>query len=230
VSGDVHRANMFTSIQFWHGSVEHWVQSESLRLQQENAMRCINSMLVSSFFGLLAGCSPMSEPGSSQATVGRPEIGKSTPSDMANNDAMASADEKSASLSDVRQKLNETAQVTGEFSAEQMRNFDKSMRAKVEDLGEQLDELSHRGEELAGDAKRRWQEQVNALEERRKQLQGDIARLQNASGDAWQSLRQGIDNAWTDLQEAVDETKPERSDKPGGDAAGAKSDDNSESN
>lgn len=91
------------------------------------------------------------------------------------------------------------AEVTQKFASSEIQGYAESLTNKVQDIDTRLEQLKQKGEDLAGDAKQQWEEQLGALKEKRTKLQKDLDQLRGASGEAWQDLKRGIDAAWNDL-------------------------------
>jgi len=146
--------------------------------------------------------------------LGCSDAPSTTPNDATSSQAdgvesEAASQDDAATLEEVKEKVGEAAEVTREFTSQEMQDYVDSLKNKLQELDTQREQLKQKGKELAGDAKQRWEDQLSALEDKRKKLQEDLDRLAGASGHAWQDMKQGIDAAWDDLKKATDEAAKE---------------------
>jgi len=117
----------------------------------------------------------------------------------------AASQDDSATFDDVKNEVGEAAQATREYTSQEMQEYADGLNNKLQELDTQLEHLKQSGKELAGDAKQQWEDRLSALEDRRMKLQEDLNQLGDASGEAWQKLKEGMDAAWDDLKKAADE-------------------------
>jgi predicted nuclease with TOPRIM domain len=162
-------------------------------------MKSYRYLLSATALALFLGCS-----GTSSTT---PNDATSSQADGV--ESKAASQDDAATLEEVKGKVGEAADVTREFAAQEMQDYADSLKNKLKELDAQREQLKQKGEELAGDARQRWEDRLSALEDKRKKLQEDLDRLAGASGDAWQEMRKGIDAAWDDLKKATDEAAKE---------------------
>lgn len=165
-------------------------------------MNVLKTLLVALMLSWCVGCEDSPTP---DAGV---DSGAQTDADTITASAAAAGEiETAPTLDDVKQQVGEAAQASKQYTAEQMKQAGDALNARMQKLSVQLDQLKEQGQEISGDAKQQWQDQMVKLKEQREQLQRDLDQLSDASGNAWQDLKQGIDRALEELSTATDEAK-----------------------
>lgn len=157
-------------------------------------MKTYTYVLAITALGLMSGCAE---------TTTTPI--DTSPSGSENATSQTPATEDTPALDDVKKELSEAAEVTETYASEEIQEYADSLNDKLQDLDAQFEQLKQKGDELAGDAKQQWEDQLKTLQEKRNKIGDDLRTLRDASGDAWQDLKEGLNDAWDDLQKTADE-------------------------
>jgi len=76
------------------------------------------------------------------------------------------------------------------------KQYISSMKAKLDDLDQQIDKLEHRGEEVETSIKQEFNEQLDELRQRRAQASDKLNEIRNASEQEWQKLQDQLEHTW----------------------------------
>lgn len=87
---------------------------------------------------------------------------------------------------------------------EEKKAYQKTMEEKLADLGAKIDKLQGKAEKAGGDAKAELNQQIKNLKEKRDVAKKKMAELNSSKGEAWKSLKSGMQSAWDELSSAVD--------------------------
>ncbi len=79
----------------------------------------------------------------------------------------------------------------------------EKLKAKMDQWNAELSRLEAKANEVEADAKIEYKTQLEKLRTRKMELQQKIDELRNTSGDAWQDVKAGIENAWQEFGESV---------------------------
>ncbi len=83
----------------------------------------------------------------------------------------------------------------------------RKMQEKLEEWNADIDSLAAKANEVSGDLRREFQDQITSLKSRQAAAQQKIEELQKDGGSAWEDLKAGIDLAWTAIGESIDSAK-----------------------
>ena len=78
-----------------------------------------------------------------------------------------------------------------------------SLAAELKQWGAEADLLTAKAEHAAADVKLKYQEDIEYLRGKQIAAEVKIKELQEASGDAWESVKETADNMWADLRTGV---------------------------
>lgn len=81
--------------------------------------------------------------------------------------------------------------------------YEGKMEARLKEIGAKIDDLMAKGEAAKG----QLSENVEKLKQKQAQLSKKLAETKQASADAWNELKPGLDRAWEDLGNAFNEVK-----------------------
>lgn len=81
--------------------------------------------------------------------------------------------------------------------------YREKMDARMKELNAKIDELKARAQKSKADAKLEYTKGVDALEEKRDELKKNIKEWNEAGEQSAEDLRQGIEEAFFDLKEAL---------------------------
>ena len=83
----------------------------------------------------------------------------------------------------------------------------QQFKAKLDEWDAEIDRLQDKAAGAQADAQEQYQKQLAALREMRDDAFKRYAELQNAAGDAWDTMLQGTEKAWNAWLEAFDEAR-----------------------
>lgn len=81
--------------------------------------------------------------------------------------------------------------------------YTQKIEAELELVQAKLAEFKARAKSLTADARIQHANQVDDLEQRVDSMKAKLKELGNASEDAWEQLKGGVENTWAVLQSAV---------------------------
>ena len=85
--------------------------------------------------------------------------------------------------------------------------YRQKIEAQLDEWSAKIDQLKARARQLDADARIELDRRIKDLRERRENLTKQLADLQKSGGDAWHSLRRGIDSALDELRDAWEKAK-----------------------
>lgn len=78
--------------------------------------------------------------------------------------------------------------------------FIEKMRSQLEDWDYQLDRFEHRAKDMREELQSKAKTRVEEFRDKRRELEGRVAELEETSGRALEDLRDGIELAWDGLK------------------------------
>ncbi|MDZ7801102.1 MAG: hypothetical protein U5K81_09960 [Trueperaceae bacterium] len=85
--------------------------------------------------------------------------------------------------------------------------YQQKMQARLDSMKAEVDRLEAKASEADADAKLELNRRIEALKSRIDDGRSKLTELSQASGDAWESVRKGVDDAMTSLGEAFEGAK-----------------------
>ena len=85
----------------------------------------------------------------------------------------------------------------------------KKLKAMLEEWNAEIDKLDAKARKADAEAKIRYEEQVSQLRQKRKELQNMVTQMGEASDDAWEDLKEGLENAWKVFKGTLSKAKSE---------------------
>jgi hypothetical protein len=79
----------------------------------------------------------------------------------------------------------------------------QKLKGKMDEWNAEIDKLEAKGNQAAGDAKLAYLKRIEDLKAKRAKAEQKTAELRQAGGDAWEDLKNGVEDAWNALGEAV---------------------------
>ena len=120
---------------------------------------------------------------------------------------------KDVSLGDLKETFG---QLTSEIAAYSFDQRDEAVAAAKKELKEidaKIDALAKSAEiesqELTSDVRKQQAKLMQELEARRSQISEMTQRLSKSSASAWNEIRDGLDNAYGDLEQALEKARAE---------------------
>ena len=83
----------------------------------------------------------------------------------------------------------------------------RKMQAKLEEWNADIDKLAAKADEVSGELKNEYAEQITALKAKQAAAREKIEEMQKSGESAWHELKAGIDLAWTAIGESIDSAK-----------------------
>ena len=82
----------------------------------------------------------------------------------------------------------------------QSRNeFIGTMKDRLDDLDNQIEDLKKRGEKFEGEAHKEYENRLHDLREKRREAKRKIDDIQAASEEKWQQVKDEVEHAWKAL-------------------------------
>jgi len=85
----------------------------------------------------------------------------------------------------------------------------EKFKAQLDEWNADLERLEAKGRKANADAKLKYDKEISSIRERMSEARKKAAEIQNANESAWEDLRQGAEDAWNRLKEAVQQAKAE---------------------
>ncbi|MFZ0483325.1 MAG: hypothetical protein WAL93_08050 [Desulfobacterales bacterium] len=83
----------------------------------------------------------------------------------------------------------------------------KKMKEKFDDLNYkwniERNKLEAKTQQAKGEVKKKYEEKLRTLQERREQMRQKLDQIDNAGEEAWRDIKKGVDSAWQSLNEAI---------------------------
>lgn len=102
----------------------------------------------------------------------------------------------------VKTKASETVDASKEYASTKKKEFETKLKTELADLNQNIDELKVKAQSSGKEAKAGFQEQIDGLEKKRKDVAAKLDKLTKSSGKAWDRMKEGVEAAWTDLKSA----------------------------
>ena len=111
------------------------------------------------------------------------------------------------SSQDVMQDAQHTADTAAKFAQQEKEDFIKASRQQLDEVKQDVAGLKRQAKEAKGDSKAKVDGQVDALERKWKLAELRMEELQQAGGDSWKDLKQGMSDALAELRESYEQAK-----------------------
>lgn len=86
-------------------------------------------------------------------------------------------------------------------------SYTKKMKDKFDDLNYkwnvERNKLEAKAQHAKVEVKKKFEEQLKTLQEKREKMSQKLDQVDTASEDAWKDIKEGVDNAWKSLNEAI---------------------------
>ncbi len=83
----------------------------------------------------------------------------------------------------------------------------EKLKAQLDEWNADLDKLEAKARGAKADAQIKHEEQLASLRQHRDQAKQKLNEIQLSAGGAWEHLKQGAEDAWTRLKDAVTKAK-----------------------
>ena len=121
----------------------------------------------------------------------------------------AAVKEESVTADDVKKEVGEAAETTGEYLGQKKDEFIEDATARLQILELQIGSLSEEAQEKGAAAVAKYTALKTGLAAKMEAAKGQMAKLAESSGSAWQASQEGMSAALTELQKAYDKAKSE---------------------
>jgi predicted nucleic acid-binding Zn-ribbon protein len=82
-------------------------------------------------------------------------------------------------------------------------DFVIKLKEKIDLWNADLDRLQAKADQTSAEARVKYQQQIEDLQEKRQALEEKIAQLRGAGEGAWEDIRTGMEIAWGSMSEAL---------------------------
>lgn len=154
---------------------------------------------------ILVGCSDEESPTVSQADSPTTEDGSQT--------TFKPVLDEPVTGNDAEREIGEAINTTVELTKQKRDEYAADLDRRLEDLDAEIAVLEEKAGDLEDDVKKKWDEQMKVLREKRKAMVQKLTELKGSSAEAWQELKTGMDSTWTELRKGVSDAASEFDDK-----------------
>ena len=85
--------------------------------------------------------------------------------------------------------------------------YRQKMEAQIKEWKAKIDELEARAGKITAEARGEFHRLMERLRAYQTELPGKLSEMKNASGEAWESLKSGVEKAAADLGDALKEAR-----------------------
>lgn len=78
------------------------------------------------------------------------------------------------------------------------------MESKLDELSADIDKLKAKANQAEAEAQIKYLEEVEALRQKKANMQTKLKEVQTASEGAWEDLKTGLDKSWDDLKAGIE--------------------------
>jgi ABC-type Zn uptake system ZnuABC Zn-binding protein ZnuA len=82
--------------------------------------------------------------------------------------------------------------------------YQAKVKAQLDKLNAKIDELKAKAAQAKADAAIEYHGQMEELYTKRETAQMKLQEVQDASGEAWEEMKAGVETAWTELQRSFE--------------------------
>jgi uncharacterized coiled-coil DUF342 family protein len=85
----------------------------------------------------------------------------------------------------------------------------QELKALTDELNAEIDKLEAKADQAKAEAKLKYLQQIADLRAKRKEVEDQVAKLQQAGEGAWEDLKQGLESSWEILKASFMKAKSE---------------------
>ncbi len=89
------------------------------------------------------------------------------------------------------------------YTDKEKQAYAERLQAEIDSWNADINKLRAKAKLASAESQRKYQEEIERIEERRDALEAQFAELKTAKADAWDDLVQGVERAWRDMSEAM---------------------------
>lgn len=79
----------------------------------------------------------------------------------------------------------------------------QKLHTKIDEWNREIDRLSSKANEVEADARSEYRKQVDALKQKRRDIEEKIKHLNRSGEEAWEDIKSGLDMAWDAMNQAI---------------------------
>lgn len=79
----------------------------------------------------------------------------------------------------------------------------QKLHAKIDEWNAEIDKLNAKASQVEADSKIEYQKQIEALRQKRNEIENKLSDISRSGEEAWNDLKAGIDLAWEAMNEAI---------------------------
>lgn len=83
--------------------------------------------------------------------------------------------------------------------------YAEKMEPQLREWGAKLDELKAKADKAEASAKIEYHKQIDSLRSKQDATGAKLRELRAARDDAWEAIKQGVEGAWTEMKNAMDQ-------------------------
>ena len=117
--------------------------------------------------------------------------------------ARANSTNAPATADDVKRETKEALEATKDYTAQQVKDFNKKAEAKFRKLGKKLDELKANADKQTGQAKADLDKKVTEAQKKADELKPKLNELKAATSNAWTEVKTALDKDLKELERAL---------------------------
>lgn len=116
--------------------------------------------------------------------------------------ACGESKQENVTSEDVKKETEEAYQTAVEYTAQQKEEIQAEMRRKLDDYKQKIEQLRAETETLSAEAKAEVKRRLEELRTKQQAAEQKLSQLKSSSGKAWNDIKQGLDRAVDDLEQA----------------------------
>ncbi|MBN2008564.1 hypothetical protein JW960_04365 [candidate division KSB1 bacterium] len=111
------------------------------------------------------------------------------------------------SMKDIKNKAQDVVETTGEYTAQQMEQYQQELQAQIDSLSNDIQAMQMKTKYTTEKTKIELNLEIASLDTNLTELKNRANQLQSASGQAWRDLKAGIDESIATLEQAIKTSK-----------------------
>lgn len=85
--------------------------------------------------------------------------------------------------------------------------YQQKLQARLDGWNAEIKKIEAKANEAAADSRLEFNRQLKEIRKKKDNAEKKLVKLKDASGDAWEDIKEGIDSAFSSLGDAVDSAK-----------------------
>jgi len=81
--------------------------------------------------------------------------------------------------------------------------YEKKLEARLDEWKAEIEKLKAKAAGAEADAQLQYEKEIDNLQKRQAEARQKLEELRKAGDDAWEDMKAGIENAWSELQDAM---------------------------